>query len=72
MKQFERMVQPIDVEVDDDGQSMTIEFGGEDGGDDSSGLFVHVKSWSDKKQHDEFNKLVGKRVRVTVEVIKPS
>jgi hypothetical protein len=37
--------------------------------DQDVGLCVQVRSWDESKQHVDGNKLKGKKVRVTVEVI---
>lgn len=38
-------------------------------GEDEDPIFVRVQSWDETKRHETFNRLVGKRVRVTVEVL---
>jgi hypothetical protein len=44
-------------------------------GDDLEGLFFVVHSWSENPdpkdtEHDEFRKLVGKKVRITLEILE--
>lgn len=36
---------------------------------EGDGMFVKIQSWSDDGKHPEMDKLVGKRIRVTVEII---
>jgi len=33
------------------------------------GIFVRIQSWSEKHNHDTLDKLEGKKVRVTIEVV---
>lgn len=63
---FERIVRPMDVEVEDGGQSVIIEFS-DDAKED--GMFVRVQSHNAAGKHEKIEELIGKRVRVTVEVI---
>jgi len=52
----------------EDGGMAVIEDVGMDGVEDN-GIFVRVQSWDETKKHKEFNALIGKRVRVTIEII---
>ncbi len=36
----------------------------------SQQMFVRVQSWDRSREHDEIKKLVGKKVRVIVEVVE--
>ncbi len=37
--------------------------------DDDDGMFIRIQTWADSGKHPEMDKLVGKRIRVTVEII---
>lgn len=60
---FEQMVTPVDVDTEDGGRAKIIQI---DGPDDTT-LFVRIQSWSDAKAHPDFDVLVGRNVRVTIE-----
>lgn len=36
---------------------------------DDDGMFIRIQSWSNSSKHPEMDKLVGKRIRVTVEIV---
>ena len=63
----------LDVEAhhlksEDGGQALILkDFGGTELEGDGS-LFVRVQSWDDDKEHPLMNSLVGKTIRITVEV----
>ncbi len=38
--------------------------------DDDTGMFVKIQSWDESGKHTDMEKLVGKKVRVTIEIIK--
>ena len=50
------------VEYDDGRRAMIIELDGEDE------VFVRLQSWDDEKKHPRLSSLIGKKIRVTVEV----
>jgi hypothetical protein len=60
---FEQTVTPDDVNTEDGGRAKIIQI---DGPDDTT-LFVRIQSWSDAKEHPDFDALIGKSVRVTIE-----
>lgn len=37
--------------------------------DDENGLFLCICSWCENKKHIEFNKLIGKKIRLTIKEI---
>jgi hypothetical protein len=37
---------------------------------EGEGMFVRLQSWSERKRHAEIEQFIGKRVRVTVELIE--
>ena len=53
------------------GQSLQLEVHQEGGDDLSAGMFVQLMSRDANKEHDPFRRLLGQRVKVTVEVLKP-
>jgi hypothetical protein len=53
-----------EVELDDDGCSKQIEVGIEE-----SPIFVRILSWADDRRHHDFDRLVGKRLKITIEEI---
>lgn len=74
------VVDPDHIDVNDDGQSMVTQLGDDDeqGGDDC--FFIRLQSWDESvtqvplthaaaEGHRFFRALIGKKVRVTVEVI---
>lgn len=79
MKLFEveQVVTRADIETEDGGCAKIMTFSGEEtctdaehqNFEDPDGMFVRVQSWSDFKQHTDFDKMVGKRVKVTVELL---
>ena len=34
-----------------------------------NGIFIDVISWDDTKKHKEFSKLIGKKIRITIEEV---
>jgi hypothetical protein len=78
---FEQTVRDEDVEPDDGGASLMVQFDDVPSGryiprDErpaeafvSETLFVRVQSWDEEKAHHDFRRLVGKRVRVTIEIL---
>ena len=37
--------------------------------DEDNGMYVRICSWDDTKKHEELQKFIGKKVRVTIRVI---
>jgi hypothetical protein len=35
-----------------------------------AGIFVRVQSYDEYKKHEDFSKLLGKKIRVTIEVVE--
>lgn len=54
-----------EVEYDDGGQALIV--GIYDGGE--AGFCVELRSWDETKEHEQLRSIMGKTVRVTVEVI---
>jgi hypothetical protein len=55
---------------DDGGQALIAEVETSEFANDDEGFFVRLHSWSERHVHEVAEKLQGKRVRVTVEVIE--
>ena len=53
------------VDVQDGGQAQIVEFTG----NNEVGVFVRVQSWDPDKEHANIKLMMGKRVRVTVEIL---
>lgn len=53
------------VTTEDGGQAKVVEFDLNATGP----LFVRVHSWDPSKKHDQFNTLIGKKIRITIEEI---
>jgi hypothetical protein len=56
-----------EIEIEDGGQSKM--FVAVEDGDLDNGLFVRVCSWDEDEQHTDFNKFVGRKVKITIETI---
>jgi hypothetical protein len=61
---FEQTITSDDVNTEDGGCAKIIQI---DGDDTDEGLFVRIQSWSDAKEHPDFDALIGRSVRVTIE-----
>ncbi|AFU88274.1 hypothetical protein CcrColossus_gp404 [Caulobacter phage CcrColossus] len=58
----------VDPKKEDGGMALIAE-GFEHNPHEPNGMFVRLQSWDEKKEHITFNQFVGKKVRVTVEVV---
>lgn len=56
----------VEVRYEDGGQAMIITIYS----DGEEEIFIRLQSWSETKTHTEASKLLGKRVRVVVDVIE--
>ena len=54
------------IAVEDGGMAKMYQFVPND--DKDEGMFVRLQSWDEYKDHVDFDKLIGKKVTVTVEV----
>ncbi len=54
------------IDVEDGGCAMIAHI--EDEAD--VGMFVRIQSWDESKEHKDFKSLIGKKIRVTIEVIE--
>lgn len=50
------------IQKEDGGQSLSIELSSE-----QSNLFVRILSWDEYKTHQDFHRLIGRRIKVTIE-----
>jgi len=55
------------VDVQDGGQAQIVEFFSSNMGE---GLFVRLQSWDPDREHADMALMMGKRVRVTVEILE--
>lgn len=60
-------VDGVEVRFEDSRMSMQIEIYPPD---ESEEMFVRLLSWSEEKTHQDMSSLLGKKVRVTVEIIE--
>jgi hypothetical protein len=67
-KVFEQTVSARDVSEEDGGCAKILDID-DDGTGAEEGMFVRVQSWSEEGEHPDFDNLIGKRVRVTIEVL---
>ena len=37
---------------------------------EDSGMFIRIQSWDETKEHKDFKSLIGKKIRVTIEVVE--
>jgi len=63
---FEDTLREEDIETEDYGHAKIV---GVYGTLEEDCLFVKIQSWDDFKEHQMFKSLIGKKVRVTIEVI---
>lgn len=68
---FEQKISEGQVAFEDGQQAMIVELSDLVSGsaDSENGMFVRIQSWDTSKAHTHLQSLVGKRVRVTVEVL---
>ena len=55
----------VPVQAEDGGQALIAELAGKG----ETGLFVRLQSWDETKRHEDMSRLMGRRVRVTIEII---
>jgi hypothetical protein len=75
---FEEVISKEEIDKQDSGQALIFTFNGinesydnsEEMNGDEAGVFVRLQSWDTTEKHETFNKLIGKKVRVTIEVIE--
>lgn len=67
-KIFETILKPEEVLKEDGGQAMV--FTVSDPFQEENGLFVRIQSWDENKEHTEFKKFEGRKIRITIETIK--
>lgn len=72
---LEGFIDPMEVETEDGGASKIILIGADI---EDEGMFIELKSWDERiwegkdtpEIHKDFKSLVGKKVRVTIEIIE--
>lgn len=60
--------QTDNLQVEDGGQAIIATIGGN--GPEERGVFVRIQSWDETREHAEMNKLLGKKIKVTIETIE--
>ena len=71
-KVFTATITRREVDVEDSGCAMIAhpsECKGQKRDEEQSGMFVRLHSWSDSKDHSELKQFIGKKIRITVEVL---
>lgn len=69
---FEELMAADDISREDGGRAMVFSIDNQidpPDRDSTAGPFVRFQSWDDAKEHSEFRKFIGKRVRITIEVV---
>jgi hypothetical protein len=63
---------PIECKKEDGGRALIAEVDRDEKLEDSDNdaFFVRIQSWSDDRTHPTMNALIGKKVRVTIEIIE--
>lgn len=59
---------PTDLDVEDSGQAQIYSVV-DLNDDEEDGMFIKIQSWSKSGKHPDMDRLKGKRIRVTVEVL---
>ena len=74
IKKIINNVNQDDVRIEDSGQAKILDITELDADYENInyGIFIKLVSWDESKEHKEFNALIGKAVRVTIETIPTS
>ncbi len=62
---IEQKLDKLDVGIEDGGAYRHVLISE----DTEDGLFFDFKSWSNNREHLEFDKFIGRKVRITIETI---
>lgn len=65
--EVEQVINRSDVDTEDSGCAKIVDVAPDD--DQEDGMFVRIQSWSDSTDHPDFDKMIGKRIRVTIEIL---
>ena len=57
-----------DIDTEDGGQAKI--FATSLNQEEDNGMFVKVCSWDENNNHDEFNKFIGRKIKITIETIE--
>lgn len=69
-EKFKKTIQSVFDGIDtEDGGCAKIVTIVDEADDSEDGLYIRVISWSKSKEHPEFDKLIGKKVKITIEEI---
>lgn len=63
------IVNPITVDVEDGGQAKIFHADGIDTDESENGVFVRIQSWDENCIHANFNKLLGRKIKITIETV---
>lgn len=69
-KVFQGEINTNNTDIEDRGQALitTIDSDGTNE-EENNGMFVRIQSWDENKQHEEFKKFEGRKIRITIETI---
>jgi len=62
----EEKLNPAEMCTEDGGMFQMFHI---EGDNDDEGIFIRLCSWSTNGKHEAFNKLIGRKVKITVETI---
>jgi len=66
---IETTLNQSEIDSEDGGQALIFTTSREKDDDEMQGMFVRIQSWDEIRDHEEFNKFVGKKIRITIEEI---
>lgn len=58
-----------EIETEDSNMAWISQFGFGKDQQEETGIFVRLQSWCESRTHEKMSSMIGKRVRITVEVI---
>lgn len=58
-----------EISKEDNGMAMIATIGDEKELSQENGMFVKVQSWDENKEHTEFKKFMGRRIKIMIETI---
>lgn len=57
---------PAHIDIDDNGQAKIFTC---ENSEDENRMFIRIQSWDETKKHEEFNKFVGRKIKITIETV---
>lgn len=65
--EFEVKLKEKDVDTEDGGQAKIIDIVNDS--NDENGIFIRLHSWDENREHLDFNKLIGRKVKIKIETL---